>query len=102
MSVWASGVLNPLRDKVPHVIYMYCYVHRLNLVLMNSLKTISQLNDVLDTKQARHVLFVEARKELDQKVLELERPANIHCNSTDRSNCKIKMRYEAVLFVLCI
>lgn len=112
MSGWASGVQARFREKVPHAIYIHCYAHRLNLVLMNSLKNISQLNDVLNTIQTvynyisnsntRHVLFVEAQKELDQKVLELERTVITRWFYWYQSIRKIKLRYEAILSVLNI
>ncbi|XP_066969108.1 zinc finger MYM-type protein 1-like [Macrobrachium rosenbergii] len=38
MSGWASGVQARVAEKVPHAIYIHCYAHRLNLVLIDCIK----------------------------------------------------------------
>lgn len=85
MSGWATGVQARLKEKVPHAVYIHCYAHRLNLVLLDTLKSIPKIIEVLDIIQTlytfisnsntRHELFILAQKELNQKPLELERTA---------------------------
>lgn len=36
-----NGVQALMREKIPHAIYVHCYAHKLNLVLVKSIKDTS-------------------------------------------------------------
>jgi len=42
MSGTCSGVQKWIREKAPHVIYIHCHAHVLNLVLVNSAQAIPE------------------------------------------------------------
>ena len=42
MSGEFNGVQAKFRDNVPHAVYVDCHVHRLNMILSDSLKNISK------------------------------------------------------------
>jgi hypothetical protein len=112
MSGWANGVQAKIKQTVPHAIYVHCYAHRLNLVLVDSLKNISDVSELFDCIQnlyvficnsnTRHELFVKAQKELDQQVLQLERTVETRWFYWYQSIQKVKLRYEALLSVLTV
>lgn len=76
-----NGVQAKIKEKVPHAAYTHCYAHRLNLVLVNTIRNIPELSDFFDVLQTlytfiangntRHGMFIEAQKHLGQKVLQL-------------------------------
>ena len=104
------GVQALIRDRVPHVAYIHCHAHRLNLVLVNTLTDIPEMKEFFNIVQTlytfiansntRHMLFVEAQKKLGQKVFHLERTCPTRWLYWYRSVEKIKSRYEAILAVL--
>lgn len=110
MSGWASGVQVRVAEKVPHAIYIHCYAHRFNLVLIDCVKNLDDFADFFSTIQtlynfisnsnSRHELFVKSQKELGNKVLELERTVMTRWFYWYRSIYKIRVRYEAILAVL--
>lgn len=110
MSGWASGVQARVAEKVPHAIYIHCYAHRLNLVLIDCVKNLDELANFFSTIQtlynfisnsnSRHELFVKSQKELGLQVLELERTVATRWFYWYRSIYKIRVRYEAILAVL--
>lgn len=83
--MWGSvnGVQAKIKETVPHAVYTHCYAHRLNLVLVNTIRNIPELSEFFDVLQTlytfiansntRHVMFVKVQKHLGQKVLQLER-----------------------------
>ena len=72
-----------IKRKVPHATYIHCHAHRLNLLLVDSMRCIPELSDFFDTVQKlydfisnsnpRHELFIKVQIELGLKTLELER-----------------------------
>lgn len=64
-----SGVQKKIRSIVPQAIYIHCYAHRLNLCLVQTLKSVISINDFFETvqgiykllmnSQSRYELFVE-------------------------------------------
>ena len=110
MSGWASGVQARVAEKVPQAIYIHCYAHRLNLVLIDCVKNINEFAEFFSTIQTlynfisnsnlRHELFVKAQKELGNQVLELERTVATRWFYWYKSIYKIRARYEAILVVL--
>ena len=72
MSGWANGVQAKIHNQFPNAVYIHCYAHRLNLVLIGSISDMSQLSDFFDTVQTlynfisnahtRHEIFVAAQK----------------------------------------
>lgn len=99
-----------IKEKVPHAAYTHCYAHRLNLVLVNTIRNIPELSDffyVLQTlytfianSNTRHGMFIEAQKHLGQKVLQLERTCITRWLYWYRAVQKLALRYEAVMAVL--
>lgn len=111
MSGWATGVQARIRENAPNAVYIHCYAHRLNLVLVNTINNIIELHDFFSTvatlynfianSNTRHELFVEVQKKLEyKKVLQLERTAPTRWLYWYRSIKKIQIRYQAVLTVL--
>jgi len=72
MSGWANGVQAKIHNQFPNAVYIHCYAHRLNLVLIDSISDMSELSDFFDTVQTlynfisnahtRHEIFVAAQK----------------------------------------
>ena len=110
MSGWASGVQARIRERIPHARYVHCHAHRLNLVLVDSMKylpsvfeffgTIQSLYSFISTSSVRHEMFVKAQEELGLSVLELERPSAIRWFYYFSAIQKVKLRFEAILIVL--
>lgn len=110
MSGWANGVQARIKNEVPHAVYMHCYAHRLNLVVVHCISDIPEVKEFFDTVQllydfisnsnTRHELFITAQKNLNQQVLELERTATTRWLYWYRCISKVILRYEAVLSTL--
>ena len=89
--------------------YIHCHAHRLNLVLVDTLKSIPLICDTLSILQSlqsfisnsntRHELFLKAQDELDQKRLELERAVDTRWSYWYNVIRKVKLLYEALLTV---
>lgn len=105
-----GGVQAKLKERIPHAVYIHCYAHRLNLVLVRTITDIPELKDFFNTAKnlynflthsnTRHTLFVDAQKELGQNVLELERNVPTRWLYWYKSLNKIYLRFEAILTVL--
>ena len=110
MSGWATGVQARIRDVYPQAIYIHCHAHRLNLVLVNSMKIDHDVANFLDLIQSlynfiansntRNELFKKAQLELNQKLLTLER--SVPTRWFYYRNCikKIIQRFDAIVSVL--
>ena len=84
MSGWANGVQGKLNEKVSgsDLFYVHCYVYRLNVVLIDTLKAIPCIFDALTLIQSlfnfingsdtRNELFMRAQDELKQTRFELD------------------------------
>lgn len=76
MSGNLRGVQARIKEIAPHVIYIHCHAHRLNLVLVNTIKHIPEIVDMFSIIQSvyvfisvsgpRHELFVRAQ--VDEKI----------------------------------
>ncbi|KAJ8358520.1 hypothetical protein SKAU_G00150450 [Synaphobranchus kaupii] len=105
-----SGVQARIKDKVPHAVYIHCYAHRLNLVLVDTISDIPQMSEFfylvqtlysfIANSNTRHQLFIDAQTHLEQRVLQLERTCNTRWLYWYRAVQKIKLRFEAILAVL--
>jgi len=73
-----------IRSEVPHVIiYIYCYAHRLNLYLVQTLQNIPYISNFFNTiqdlykfimnSQIRYELFVKGQKDKNLDVMHIER-----------------------------
>lgn len=110
MSGEFNGVQAKFREKVPHAVYVHCHAHRLNLVLTDCLKNISELSEFFSVVQrlyafiscsnTRHELFVESQRISGQKVLELERTVQTRWFYAVRSISKVKARFDCIVAVL--
>ena len=110
MSGWANGVQAKIKEVSPKAMYVHCHSHRLNLVLVDSMRYIPELSDLFDIVQAlyvffsnssaRHEIFMKAQEELGLPVMELERTVTTRWFYFYRSIIKIRMRYEALLISL--
>ena len=110
LSGWASGVQARLNEKVKGAPYVHCYAHRLNLVIVDTLKSVPVVVEALSIVQAlynfivnsntRHELFLKAQDELNQNRLELERSCPTRWFYWLRAVQKVLQRYEAILVVL--
>jgi len=110
MSGTANGVQARIQNEVPHALYVHCYAHRMNLVLVHCLSdivevkeffyTVQLLYDFISNSHTRHELFLAAQKKLNQQVLELERTATTRWLYWYRCINKVMLRYEAVLSTL--
>ena len=102
MSGWANGVQAKIKEINPHAIYVHCHAHRLNLVLVDSLRCVPQLSDLFDIVQElyvffsnsapRHEVFRKAQIELGLSVIELERTVTTRWFYYYRSITKIRLR----------
>ena len=110
MSGWANGVQAKIRKLSPSALYIHCHAHRLNLVLVDTMRSDPGMSELFDTVQQlynffsnstpRHEIFVEAQKSLNQKVLELERTVATRWFYFHRSILKVKSRFEAIVVAL--
>ena len=84
MSGRTAGVQSKLREIQPSCLYVHCYAHRLNLVLVDTCKSIASVADFFGILQAtyvflasrsskRHAIFVDAQKAKGLSVMELKR-----------------------------
>ncbi|KAL4088993.1 hypothetical protein QTP88_024071 [Uroleucon formosanum] len=77
------GVQQKISEIVPHAVYIHCYAHRLNLCLVDCIQNVPLIVDFFDTiqnlykylmnSQTRYELFIEAQKNKNVKVINLER-----------------------------
>lgn len=110
MSGSLRGVQARIKEIAPQVIYIHCHAHRLNLVLVNTVKNIPEIVDMFSIIQSvyvflsvsgpRHELFVQAQIEENVQVLELERLVETRWSYWYRSVRKIKLRIQAIVNVL--
>jgi hypothetical protein len=110
MSGSLRGVQARIKEIAPQVIYIHCHAHRLNLVLINTVKHIPEIVDMFSIIQSvyvflsvsgpRHELFVQAQIEDNIEVLELERLVETRWSYWYRSVRKIKLRIETIVNVL--
>lgn len=110
MSGCDNGVQSKIKNLVHHAIYVHCHAHRLNLILVKAVKNIQvvfeffeivkELYNFISNSNTRHVLFLKAQKELNQKELSLERSCETRWLYWYRSLNKILLRFEAILAVL--
>ena len=79
-----SGVQRRMQDKIGKTcVYVHCYAHRLNLVVVNTARGIKEVDDFFGLMEAtyryfsvsslRHDKLVEAQKEAGLKVMEIPR-----------------------------
>lgn len=105
-----SGVQARIKQAAPHVTYVHCHSHRLNLILVNIIKFVPEISDLFGKVQAiyvflsnsspRHELFIKAQKEDGLSVLELERLVETRWYYWYRSVRKIKLRITTIAVVL--
>ena len=110
MSGSFSGVQARIREFAPHVMYIHCLAHRLNLVLISTIKSIAEVNEFFSTVQElyvflststpRHELFCEAQREANLEVLELERLVETRWSYWYRSISKVKLRLACIINTL--
>ncbi len=110
MSGSFSGVQALVKDIAPHVLYVHCLAHRLNLVLVATVKNIAEVCEFFATVQEvyvfltgstpRHELFCEAQREANLEVLELERLVDTRWSYWYRSVRKIKLRLSSIFQTL--
>lgn len=66
-SVMASernGVQAKIKEKVPEAMLTCCYVHKLNLVLMHSAKSMSEVRTSLKTLEGLGLVFSKSTKRM--------------------------------------
>ena len=110
MSGRLAGVQANIKAIAPQVIYIHCHAHRLNLVLVYTIKSIPEIATLffliqsiyvfLTVSGPRHELFVQAQKDDNLPVLELERLVETRWSYWYRSICKIKLRVTTIVDVL--
>ena len=111
MAGWANGVQAKLNSKVcAKLAYIHCHAHRLNLVLLDTLKSIPCIADTLNlirslfsfinNSNTRRELFMEAQDSLNQRRLELERPGDTRWFYWHTAIKRVLERYEAILVAL--
>ena len=110
MSGAYSGVQTQIRDKAPQAVYVHCHAHRLNLVLVQTVRNISDVNAFFQSVQqlyvflsqshSRHELFVQTQQKQSKQVLELERLVDTRWSYWYRSVHKVKSRLQAIVETL--
>ena len=84
MSGQCSGVQKRIRELAPHAIYIHCYVHTLNLVLVDSVKMVPYATeffalleslDVFISTTKAHAIFMQKQSEMhaDKQPLQLQK-----------------------------
>lgn len=111
MSGKYTGVQQRISNVIPHAVYIYCYAHRLNLCLINTIqnvqlvvnffKTVQDLYKFLMNGSTRYELFIQAQKLKNIKVLNLERLVETSWSYWYTLD-KIKNRYTEIREILCI
>ena len=111
MSGRCSGVQERLKAFAPHAIYIHCYAHVLNLVLVDSVKAIpdaTQFFALLETLYVflsttkSHVLFLEKQKKLhpEKQTRELQRLSDTRWSCRYSSVDAVCCTFDAVLATL--
>ena len=110
MSGQFTGVQARIKEIAPHVTYIHCHAHRLNLVLVRTIKNIPEIAEFFEKVQClyvfltvstpRHELFLQAQKEYGLTVIELERLVETRWYYWYRSVRKIKLRICSIAVVL--
>lgn len=49
-----------IKETVPHAAYTHCYAHRLNLVLVNTIRNIPELSDFFDMLQTLYTFIANS------------------------------------------
>ena len=100
MSGRCNGVQAKVRKEAPKALYMHCTVHRLNLVLVDSVKSVKAAGDffcileslyVFIATSKAHEIFIAQQK----KIMPNEPPKELKRLSDTRWSCK----YSAILAV---
>ena len=84
MSGQCSGVQKRIRELAPHAIYIHCYAHTLNLVLVDSVKTVPYATEffalletlyVFISTTKAHAIFMQKQSEMhsDKQPLQLQK-----------------------------
>ena len=84
MSGSCSGVQKRIQDAAPQAVYVHCFAHTLNLVLVDSVRAIPSANEffllleslyVFISTTKAHVIFMEQQSKLhpDTQPLQLQR-----------------------------
>lgn len=102
-----GGVQAIVRRKYPNAIFVHCYAHQLNLVLLHSAKTIKEVKLFICNLTAFHSFFSRSacRSEvLRQRGFQLPHPVQTRWNYNSRAVSTIKHHYQelrsAVSFVI--
>lgn len=112
MSGCFAGVQKRIQSIVPQAIYIHCYAHRLNLCLVQTLKSISPIYDFFQTvqgiykflmnSQIRNELFVEVQKQKNLEVIHLERLVETRWAYWYKSLKKVNNRFIEICEVLSV
>ena len=89
MSGCCAGVQTRVREFAPYAVYIHCYAHILNLVLVDSVKSVPAASEffallkalyVLVSSSKVHVLFLEKQQQIHphKQPLELQKLSNTH------------------------
>ena len=110
MSGSVSGVQTRIRELYPQAIYVHCHAHRLNLVIVDSMKlkqdvanffsVCQSLYDFISNSNTRNEMFKQAQIDLGQGELALERSVTTRWFYFHNCIDKIMRRFEAILDVL--
>lgn len=111
MSGRCAGVQAKVREFAPNAIYIHCYAHVLNLVLVDSCKSVSSASQffalleslyVFMATSKAHVVFIEAQKRRypDQNPMELQRLSDTLWACRYGSINAICCRYDCLLEAL--
>ncbi len=111
MSGRCAGVQAKVRDFAPKAIYVHCYAHVLNLVLVDSCRSVSTASEFFSLMEAlyvfmatskAHVIFVEIQKKEhpDKQPLELQKLSDTRWACRYASINAICRTYDCLLLTL--
>ena len=111
MSGHLSGVQKHIRDKAGSgCVYVHCYAHRLNLVVVNTASSISKVSEFFGVMEAvyrfitastlRHDKFIDAQKDKDLKVMEIPKLSDTWWVCRCVAVRLFKERYDSLIHAL--
>jgi len=111
MSGDIGGVQRKIQELVPHAIYVHCYAHRVNLVLVNVCKNESIARDFFDIVQSLYVymssavphaqfLATQAGIDYNNVVIELKRIIDTRWTCQYAAIASIRRTFAAILKTL--
>ena len=107
MSGCKNGVQKRFRDDVPQAVYIHCFNHRLNLVLVDCIRRVQDAAEFFEsmeclyvffTGSVTHDLFVKKQKELEPKkqVVELKRLCDTRWSCHENACIAVKSTLPAI------